>query len=229
MSNSHEIKSEKILVKDIFSNMWFRIPEYQRPYIWSRDEVNDLLDDLSFALAEKPEQEYFLGSFVFQSKRARPALGQGLDENDLLDGQQRMTTLFLLFACLRDLSTSNNVRASCQRSIFQEGDDIDAIPERTRIVFAIRKDVQEFVDEFVKLDGGTSRETELERLATRSDAPSIRNMARAILEIRRYLGDPEQPVVLEEFLKFLRNRVLLIYIATEDLDDAFRLFTVRNA
>jgi hypothetical protein len=34
---------------------------------------------------------------------------------------------------------------------------------------------------------------------------------------------------LEEFLKFLRNRVLLIYIATEDLDDAFRLFTVRNA
>lgn len=49
MASEHEIKSEKILVKDIFSTKWFRIPEYQRPYIWSKDEVNDLLDDLSFA------------------------------------------------------------------------------------------------------------------------------------------------------------------------------------
>ncbi len=40
--------------------MWFRIPEYQRPYIWSKDEVNELLDDLTFAQKEKREQEYFL-------------------------------------------------------------------------------------------------------------------------------------------------------------------------
>jgi uncharacterized protein with ParB-like and HNH nuclease domain len=52
----HEIKSEKILVKDIFSTMWFRIPEYQRPYIWTKDEVNELLDDLMFAQTEKPNQ-----------------------------------------------------------------------------------------------------------------------------------------------------------------------------
>lgn len=41
MLKEHEIKSEKILVKDIFSSMWFRIPEYQRPYIWTKDEVNE--------------------------------------------------------------------------------------------------------------------------------------------------------------------------------------------
>src|ERR1017187_8922520 len=103
MSTKHEIKSEKILVKDIFSKMWFRIPEYQRPYIWGRDEVNDLLDDLTFAQANKPEQEYFLGSFVFQSKKATDETGQDFLENDLLDGQQRMSTLLMLFACIRDL------------------------------------------------------------------------------------------------------------------------------
>ena len=64
MPTEHEIKSEKILVKEIFANLWFRIPEYQRPYIWGRDEIDDLLDDLSFAHDEKPDQEYFLGSFV---------------------------------------------------------------------------------------------------------------------------------------------------------------------
>ncbi len=228
MSNEHEIKSEKILVKDIFSTMWFRIPEYQRPYIWSKDEVNELLDDLAFAQREKPDQEYFLGSFVFQSKHADAAQGQEFNENDLLDGQQRMTTLLMLFACIRDLSDSDKVRPSCHKSIFQKGDEIDEIPERTRIVFAIRQAVQDFVDEFVKADGGTNREKDLEQIATCSDDRSIPNMARAILEIRRYLMDPEKAISLEDFLRFLRNRVLLIYVATEDLDDAFRLFTILN-
>ena len=228
MPNEHEIKSEKILVKDIFSTMWFRIPEYQRPYIWSNDEVNDLLDDLTFAQTEKPDQEYFLGSFVFQAKKADAARGQEFNENDLLDGQQRMTTLLMLFACIRDLSGSDKVRPSCQKSIFQKGDEIDEIPERTRIVFAIRQAVQDFVDEFVKPDGATSRVNDLEQIAVNSDDRSIPNMARAILQMRRYLTDPEKKISLEDFLKFLRNRVLLIYVATEDLDDAFRLFTILN-
>jgi len=229
MANEHEIKSEKILVKDIFSKMWFRIPEYQRPYIWTRDEVNDLLDDLTFALTDKADQEYFLGSFVFQTKKASAANGQDFDENDLLDGQQRMTTLLMLFACIRDLSNSDRVRPSCQKSIFQKGDDIDDIPERTRIVFAIRQDVQDFVDLFIKTDGGTSRIKELAAIVESSSDPSIPNMARAVLEMRRYLSDPEKIVPLEEFLKFIRTKVLLIYVATESLDDAFRLFMVLNA
>ncbi len=139
-----------------------------------------------------------------------------------------MTTLLMLFACIRDLSDSDKVRPSCQKSIFQKGDEIDDIPERTRIVFAIRQAVQDFVDEFVKTDGGTRREKDLEQIATSSDDPSIPNMARAILEMRRYLTDPENKILLEDFLKFLRNRVLLIYVSTEDLDDAFRLFTILN-
>ena len=84
MSNKHEIKSEKIHVKNIFSNLWFRIPEYQRPYVWDNDQIDDLLDDLAFALAEKPDQDYFLGSFVYQFKRAGSSPGQQFDENDLL-------------------------------------------------------------------------------------------------------------------------------------------------
>jgi uncharacterized protein with ParB-like and HNH nuclease domain len=154
ISNEHEIKSEKILVKDIFSTMWFRIPEYQRPYIWSKDEVNELLDDLTFAQKEKPEQEYFLGSFVFQSKKANPVGGQEFDENDLLDGQQRMTTLLLLFACIRDLAKDKEAKEDCQNCIYQKGSTYRKVPERNRLVFAIRDEVQRFVDEFVKPEGG---------------------------------------------------------------------------
>ncbi len=229
MPNDHEIKSEKILVKDIFSKMWFRIPEYQRPYIWSKDEVTELLDDLLYAQADKPNQEYFLGSFVFQTKRVDSSNGKGFDENDLLDGQQRMTTLLMLFACLRDLTDHQTAKDNCQSSIYQKGDEIDEIPERTRIVFAIRPEVQDFVDKFVKVDGGTNREADLQKLADDKSDPSVPNMARAILEMRRYLTNLENKVPpLSDFLKFVRNRVLLIFVATENLDDAFRLFTILN-
>ena len=228
MASEHEIKSEKIFVKDIFSTKWFRIPEYQRPYIWSKDEVNDLLDDLSFACANKPSQEYFLGSFVYQSKRARAENGESFEENDLLDGQQRMTTLMMLFACIRDLSDDPTVEASCHKAIFQEGDEIDNIPERTRIVFAIRQEVQDFVDQYLKEPDGTSKEADFATLLIDTEDPSIPNMIRAIQEMRRYLTEPKNGINLKTFLMFLRNQVLLIYVATEDLDDAFRLFTILN-
>ncbi len=228
MSNEHEIKSEKILVKDIFATKWFRIPEYQRPYIWSKDEVNDLLDDLSFACASKPNQEYFLGSFVYQNKKAGSEKGQDYEENDLLDGQQRMTTLLMLFACIRDLCEDEDVKGSCRESIFQKGNKIKRIPERTRIVYAIREEVQDFVETYVIAENGTELQKELEGLTWSKRDPSVPNMASAILEMRKVLTSEELPVSIEELVMFLYNQVLLIYVATEDLDDAFRLFTILN-
>jgi uncharacterized protein with ParB-like and HNH nuclease domain len=228
MPNDNEIKSEKILVKDVFSTMWFRIPEYQRPYIWSSDQVNELMDDLTFASKDKPDSEYFLGSFVFQFKKANVKLGQEFDENDLLDGQQRMTTLLMLFACLRDLTTDTAAKFDCQACIYQKGSQYKNIPERNRLVFAIRDSVQEFVDTYIKADGGTNHAEVLKGLAEGDAETSIKNMASAILEIRKFLQDEEKGVTPEGLLKFLLNNVLFIYVATQDLDDAFRLFTILN-
>ncbi len=222
----NEIKSEKILVKDIFSKMWFRIPEYQRPYIWGKDEINDLLDDLTYALETKPDQEYFLGSFVFQSKPADAQSEKQYVENDLLDGQQRMTTLLMLFACIRDMCDDSEVQETYTSSIYQKGNRIQKIPERTRLLFSIREDVQTFVDDHIKKSSGTLKNDDIVGYATKSNNPSIRNMAEAILEIKRYLG--ENNIDLIDFLTFLSNNVLMIYVATEDLDDAFRLFTILN-
>jgi uncharacterized protein with ParB-like and HNH nuclease domain len=228
MPNENEIKSEKILVKDVFSTMWFRIPEYQRPYIWSNDQVNELMDDLTFASKDKPDSEYFLGSFVFQFKKANVKLAQEFDENDLLDGQQRMTTLLMLFACLRDLTTDSAAKADCQACIYQKGSQYKKIPERNRLVFAIRDSVQEFVDKYIKADEGTNEVKAFEDIAKSETDTSLKNMSGAILEIRNFLQDQEKGVTPEDLLKFLLNNVLFIYVATKDLDDAFRLFTILN-
>lgn len=229
---SNEITSQKIQAKKIFTDFWFRIPEYQRPYIWGEDEIDDLLDDLRYAHVEKSEQEYFFGSFVCQSKKAIDANGQEFDENDLLDGQQRMTTLLMLFACIRDLSNNTEVKEICQQSIFQKGSSIDNIPERTRIVFAIRQEVQKFVEEFIKAEGGTTRKVDLEEYSNQARDTSVRNMARAVVKIRddlsELMANDESQLNLHDFMSFLRNKLLLIYVATEDLKDAFRLFTILN-
>lgn len=227
MPSRGEIKSEKVLVKDIFSHMWFRVPEYQRPYVWGSEEINDLLDDLTFAMAEKPNSEYFLGSFVFQLKRAKPEAGQMFDENDLLDGQQRMATLLILFAVLRDLANDDKAKKDCQDCINQEASKYKNIPERTRLVFAIRESVQKFIDEYIKKKDGTSREKELEKLSETDEDLSVRNMARAVIEMRKFFSEHPN-IKAEELLQFLLNNVLLIYVSTEDLDDAFRLFTILN-
>jgi len=44
-------------------------PIINRPYVWGRDQVNDLLDDIATAYTTKPSAEYFLGSIVLQLRR----------------------------------------------------------------------------------------------------------------------------------------------------------------
>lgn len=70
----------------------FVIPEYQRPYAWGDDEINTLFDDIwEFSIERtKPDgpKTYFLGSIVsFENEKG---------EKEIIDGQQRITSLFLL-------------------------------------------------------------------------------------------------------------------------------------
>jgi len=209
--------------------MWFRIPEYQRPYVWGNDEVSELLSDLKFAMTEKPDFDYFLGSFVFQSKTATSEIGQEFNENDLLDGQQRMTTLLMLFAVIRDLAEESQAKETCQKCIYQEEDKYRHTPARTRLFFAIREETQSFIENYIQLKSGTDKIDKEEELAQlgRKDNVSIRNMANGIFVMRKFFHD-NSDIKPERLLEFLLNNVLMIYVSTEDLEDAFRLFTILN-
>ena len=60
-----QIASDKITIKDVFGeDMWFCIPDYQRPYVWGEDQISTLLDDVSHAAVNTPDSQYFLGSLV---------------------------------------------------------------------------------------------------------------------------------------------------------------------
>ena len=62
-----EIICEKIDIKDVFSK-WYRISEYQRPYIWDSEKVHELLEDIMGALCSNPDSQYFFRIYGTKNK-----------------------------------------------------------------------------------------------------------------------------------------------------------------
>lgn len=216
---SGKIDANKEVLQKIFSqDFWFVIPEYQRSYVWQKDNVSELLDDLIFAFENKPENEYFLGSLVLKRKD-----NEEFSEYEVLDGQQRLTTFFMIIAVMRDILTDRDYKMTLQDMIYQKENKLKKIPSRQRITYEIRDNVEEFINDFIISEDGTLSE-ELNEKALEENI-SISNMAKAILTIRDILKGKDN---LEEFAGFLLNNALFIYVSTDNTEDAFRLFTILN-
>lgn len=223
-----EIKCEKKVIREIFE-LWYQIPEYQRPYVWETDQVKELLEDTRDAYRSNQDAQYFLGSMVLKINK-KSENGVTYNEYELLDGQQRLSTIFLMFAVIRDMADKKKYKQivqQCENAVYQEENTYINQPERVRIVFNIREEVRDFVDRFVKTEDGTTQIGELQKLAAdRSVNVSIKNMASAILTIRDFLKETIEE--LPGYFKYFLTKVLMIYVATEELQDAFQLFTVLN-
>ncbi|MDE6067799.1 MAG: DUF262 domain-containing protein [Treponemataceae bacterium] len=165
-----KIDCDKAVLKTIFEG-WYSIPNYQRPYVWETEQVEELLNCIKNA-CNTGEGEYFLGSIVYK-KTNKEIDGLKYQEFELLDGQQRITTLFLIIACIRDIVAEKkeefseidfkNIVSTCEKLIYQRKNEYENIPEQLRIVFNIRKEVREFVDSYIKETGSTANKDEFEK------------------------------------------------------------------
>jgi hypothetical protein len=106
MTNSkYEVVSQTVEVLLSPGAAQFEVPPFQRVYSWGSDEINQLIDDIFGESPELPGSElpYFLGSIVLAAKE-----DNGNSEPDqILDGQQRLTTLSLIIAALIQKLDSN--------------------------------------------------------------------------------------------------------------------------
>lgn len=104
-TNSLSIKSDLITLKDIVEKeRFYSIPLYQRLYVWGEDQVTTLLEDLERA-TKTPDNYYFLGgTMIIISNQGKYDFNgqQPFTTYDLIDGQQRFTTLWLLSYELKD-------------------------------------------------------------------------------------------------------------------------------
>lgn len=84
-----------MLVSRLFDGTRYRVPMYQRAYAWGADEIEALFTDIRDMRSHSARGRYYIGTLV--AHRSRPA-DDGYPTFDVVDGQQRLTTLFLTFA-----------------------------------------------------------------------------------------------------------------------------------
>ncbi|MUG89436.1 DUF262 domain-containing protein [Bombella sp. ESL0385] len=89
------IESRDVSIKDLFQNFYV-IPKYQREYVWTKVQVSQFLDDIRSEQLDGDSSEYFIGSIVVCPSQTREGA------SDLIDGQQRVTTLFIMLCAIRD-------------------------------------------------------------------------------------------------------------------------------
>ncbi|MBX1935105.1 DUF262 domain-containing protein, partial [Campylobacter lari] len=93
MNNKANIKN----ISEVADNnkIFFEIPPYQRLYEWNKEQIQTLLNDIKTKFDENEDKEYFIGNVVVSKKSVKN--NQQYDVKHLLiDGQQRLTTLFLI-------------------------------------------------------------------------------------------------------------------------------------
>lgn len=217
------IDANKEILSKIFSEeFWFVIPEYQRSYVWQNDNITELVEDLFFAFENKSDNDYFLGSLVLKR-----LTGSAYPEYEVLDGQQRLTTFFIMMAVLRDLISNKQYKDTLHKKIYQEENNLENVPARTRITYKIRDKVEGFIEKYLVEIGGTSKIEELDLLKD-NDNVSLSNMSNAIIILRGIFEEKQKEGNLSDFAKFIFNKALFIYVSTDNTEDAFRMFTILN-
>ncbi|QQW78603.1 DUF262 domain-containing protein [Helicobacter pylori] len=91
MAKEVEVESKKLHEILVDAEYFYQVPDYQRPYVWDKDHLGALIDDLVGSYTNNREYEYFCGSIVIAENPKDKRW-------DVVDGQQRLTS-FIILAC----------------------------------------------------------------------------------------------------------------------------------
>ena len=205
--------TEHPLAKIFSSEFEYSIPSYQRPYAWTNDQASELFDDLYDSFESKPEEEYFLGSIVLVKQEDRP-------HAEVIDGQQRLTTLTIFLAVLASKMTGDE-KANLTKYIREPGNEFENLEAKPRLT--LRERDQGFFERYVqKLNFEDLCDLDPVNLKSESEQ-NIQNNSRYFLNrlTEEFKGKDE---ALKEFCKFLLNKCFLVVVSTSNQQSAFRVF-----
>lgn len=212
------IAAVEINLDKLFTDEYeFVIPEYQRPYTWGVEHAVQLLVDLQEALERDLDEPYFLGSIVLVKDAQSPRA-------EVIDGQQRLVTLTLLLAVLRDIVEDPSLRKDIHERVEKPAVEWEEKPAKPRLTLR-RRDI-EFFYQYVQKSDATEDVVRLSNnLAVTESQRAIRDNVKAL---REQLFDWTRND-LANLYKMLRDRTMLVVVSTPDLNSAYRIFNVMNA
>lgn len=202
----------------VFSDKFaFSIPGYQRPYSWTTEQAGELLDDLLdfMGTAEHSGSSinpYFLGSIVLIKGLGREA--------EVVDGQQRLTTLTILLSAIRELANEDD-KQHLTSFLYEKANPYSGTVDRYRLTLRPRD--AEFFRDYVQKEGGITLLDNLNEVLS----DSKQNVKNNALYFRTKLEG--LPSTLRQSLgQFILLRCYVVVVATPDLDSAYRIFSVLN-
>ena len=209
--------AEYPLMKIFSSDFAYFIPSYQRPYAWTEEEAGILFDDLYDFYKTVVDDNYFLGSIVLIKEEDKP-------RSDVIDGQQRLTTLTILLAALTSYF-DGDLRNDYLDYLKEPGRISQGIPYRPRLCLRLKD--QPFFEKYiqdVQLDELTNiNPTILPNEAQRH----IQTNCKILLEkIDKAFKSVDE---IKAFGSFLVQRCFIVAVYTPSQQSAFRVFSVMNS
>ena len=206
------MKAEERTIGNILTEqICYEIPPYQRPYSWRKDNVQQLLEDVWEAY-EANDREYFIGSLITIEKEKN-------QRYEVVDGQQRLTTLNLVFSRLRDHITDQAAKAELGKRILPHN-VLTGEAETPRLL--LRKKEQSFFRRYV-LEAQHVPVKDREGL----DAPKQR-ITENLAAVDEFCTNKSEQV-LKLFANYLLTKVYVVLVTTDSWQSAYRLFNVLNA
>lgn len=218
---AHTLTAEEKRIDKVFSSDYvFTIPGYQRPYSWGIEHAQTLLDDLLQALAEAPADvadaaDYFLGSVVLIKPDQKPAV-------EVVDGQQRLTTLTILLSAIRHVSGNPDIQRELTAYIYEKGQVGKGTPDRFRLT--LRKRDEAFFRRYIQKEDGLTDLLQLGSQLTEVEKRIQDNAKTFALALERL--NPDQ---LLRLYQFIVQCCTLVVVSTPDEDSAHRIFGVMNS
>ncbi len=224
-----KIESNDSYLEDILKDkLYYQIPIYQRPYQWTEENCEKLLDDLFFNYEDDRESDYFCGSLVLitisEDSKAKTY--------DVVDGQQRLSTFILLAKVLATLYSERLDPERKSQEYLQESwsdrHEYKGKKKKKRLDFDLvgssaKKDFQDTLDFFDDLDASKGEDS-------KSNAPSKgkNSYLKNAVCLKNYLEKKEIEDI-DAFIEWLYSNVVFITITCPDADKALRIFSVLNA
>jgi Protein of unknown function DUF262/Protein of unknown function (DUF1524) len=235
-----------VSLRDIFADAYqFSVPAYQRPFSWRTEEAEQLFEDLLAALYNDLDgdggEPYFFGTLLMVARagtqwKSNAVLQEGAPDAprdlDIVDGQQRMVTLTILIAVLRDLALEAAESAKTKKLadeataavatldafVTQAGGG--ALLDRARVAISERH--RPLFETCVRAPGGCWL-----------DGPggALSPAERGMLDVRNYFLSMCGKLSIEErqrLARFLTTKCLFVMIIARNIDQGHRIFTVLN-
>lgn len=222
-TESIKIESKDLSIEDLYKD-FYTVPDFQREFVWEREQIEKLLQDIEDEFFDEDGQlikgpEYFLGSIVV----CRADDGT----LSLIDGQQRMTTIYLILCAVRDLMREVGENPSSTLEAQIASSSINSVGEeifRHRLVLQYedsRGILRKVVESPLLLNQVKDKTTSVQR---------IRSAYWNVLEILRVNYHDNEKIAkrLRLFYATFTQRVKLIRIVTPSLTNALKVFETVN-